>query len=67
MFQVILYTVENNSLKTYRTVMFNTYLAASEFVDRYAALYLDEFEDSDEFAETGEYPDFEMFYEIIVC
>lgn len=67
MFQVILYTSENNSLKTYRTVMFNTYLAASEFVDRYAALDLDEFEESDEFAETGEYPDFEMFYEIIAA
>ena len=48
MFQVILYTAENNSLKTYRTVTFNTYLAASEFVDKFAAIDLDEFEDSDE-------------------
>ena len=67
MYQVILYTVEGNSLKTYRQVTFNTYLAASEFVDKYAALDLDEFEDSDEFAETGEYPEYEMFYEIIAA
>jgi hypothetical protein len=67
MYQVILYTAESNSLKTYRTVTFNTYLAASEFVDKFAALDLDEYENSEEFAETGEYPDFEMFYEIIAA
>ena len=67
MYQVILYIVEGNSLKTYRQVTFNTYLAASEFVDKYAAIDLDEFEDSDEFAETGEYPEYEMFYEIIAA
>lgn len=67
MYQVILYIVEDNTLKTYRRATFNTYLAASKFVDKYAAIDLDEFEDSDEFAETGEYPEYEMFYEIIAA
>ena len=65
MFQAILYTSEGNSLKTYRTATFSTYSKANEYVDKFAAMDLDEFENSDEFAETGEYPEFEMFYEII--
>ena len=65
MFQVILYTAEGNSLRQYRTAIFNTYSLACEYADKFAALDLENFENSEEFAETGEYPEFEMFYEII--
>jgi hypothetical protein len=65
MFQVILYTSESNKLKTYRTATFTTYSKANEYADKFAALDLEDFENSSEFAETGEYPEFGMFYEII--
>lgn len=67
MFEVILYQADlsGRGLEVWRRKTFNTWSAASEFIDRKAAIELDEFEDSEEFTETGEYPHAELFYEII--
>ena len=67
MFEVILYQVDltGRGLEVWRRKTFNTYSSALQWVDELAAIELDEFEDSEEFAETGEYPYAELFYEII--
>jgi len=67
MFEAILYNCGENcrTLKVWRSKIFTTFSTALEWVDNFGAIDLDEFEDSDEFAEIGEYSVLDLYYEII--
>lgn len=66
MFEAIIYNTHNNvNLKVWRSKIFSTFSAAQSWVDEFAAIDLDEYEDSEEFAEIGEYSELDLYYEII--
>jgi hypothetical protein len=66
MFEAIIYNTHNNvNLKVWRSKTFNTFSAAQDWVDGFAAIDLDEYEDSSEFEELGEYSELDLYYEII--
>ena len=66
MFECRVYSCTENcrKLKVWRTKVFNTFSAAQAWVNKLAAIDLDEYE-NDEFAETGEYNFVDLYYEII--
>lgn len=67
MFEVKMFQAneDGSGIILWRSRPFNLYSDAIKWIKKMRAIERDEFENSDEFSETGEYPYGELFYEII--